>query len=558
VRARLRENTILFNALLITIRFVTPRSQPHLNSRRDLLNIDLLLMMLIISLFVWAQARTLFATTLSDDAALFYLFQIAIDRGELFSEAFVKFTAPLAQGGTVWRPFAWFTFALDAALWRLNVPMWRLTNLTLYVAIGVAIAALVRRLGLCIRVAYVAAGLWLLMPWSAETTVWIVGRFDLLATLGLVVTLWAMLGSRGWDRCTLIALSAFGLSLMSKESAMSFPPFIALALWMRPQMITQRWATRLRSTARDLVPFLLVLAIYLLWRRHLFGGNVLGIYDQTSSLLAQNPTQWIVSGLTHFSFVTLLFDAPRWYVFVALLCATVSIAWVSFLAVGQRAIARAVALALAIVSVSMIAIGFHFREPLIAGDGLRLYMLPGVGLVLFCAIIAGQRYGVALSAMLLVSSAVMQREVNARWWRASDSAVALSTQMRTMAANTADADYVLVIVPDRIGIVPFVRSAQGAMLLPPMQPTSLVTHVLFATNLQLTEWHKILEDEIVPKITEREGAPARPTQYACFDIHLNQVISLGFWPRSASIEAWLAEWRERTRVACPEISKTIA
>jgi hypothetical protein len=53
-------------------------------------------------------------------------------------------------------------------------------------------------------------------------------------------------------------------------------------------------------------------------------------------------------------------------------------------------------------------------------------------------------------------------------------------------------------------------------------------------------------------------AMAQPTQYACFDIRRNLVIKLGFWPRTNSVEAWLTEWRERTRLACPEISRTIA
>jgi hypothetical protein len=519
---------------------------------------DALLVTLISALFVWAQFRSLRVTTLSDDAGLFYYFFRAVERGNLLGEAFAKFSAPIAQGGTIWRPLAWLTFAVDAALWGFNTTMWRLTNLGLYIAIAVGIAALVRRLGLTTRVACFAAGLWLLLPWSVETTVWIVGRYDLLATLGLVVSLWAILGSRGSDRALLVALIAYGLSLMSKESAMSFLPFIALALLIRPQSSNQSWKSRLFAGTRDLMPFLVMLAMYLLWRRHLFGDNVLGIYDQTSSLFNQGVWNWLAHAFAHFWFVTILFPSPRWYVLVASGCAALVIAFTICLAMKRRHVAESALLATLILIVSMIAIGFHFHAPMIASDGLRVYTVASVGLVLLCAMAACHRVGAGVLLVLIVTSAAMQREVNSRWWRASDSAIALTTQMRSVTAALPDSDYMLAIVPDRIGIVPFVRNAQGAMLTQPVQPWGLTTHAIFATNLQLTEWHNILEHEVVPLLTKRNNAPARPTQYACFDVQRNQVINLGFWPRTNSVEAWLAEWRERTRLACPEISKTMA
>jgi uncharacterized membrane protein len=518
---------------------------------------DLWIVVICITLFAWAQSRTLQATTLSDDAALFFAFTQASERGDLLAETFGKFRAPLAVGGTVWRPFAWVTYGLDAFVWGFDAPMWRLTNLVLYFATALVLAMLIKRLRMSSRAACVGGALWLLLPWSAETTVWIAGRFDLLATLGLVYSLWAVLGSKGMDRSLLLGVIAFALALMSKESAISFPPFIGLALIMRPSAINKPLRERLYGAVRDFAPFVLVFFVYLLWRWHLFGSNMIGIYEDTSALLQQDWSRWIVSAINHLSFPATLMGSLAWSSVTALVCAVLCMCLVAMRIKNSESIQRVVALGLFILLVSMLAIGFHFREPLVSGDGLRLYMVASIGVILICAVSAERPAGWVLSVALIVSCASMQREINARWWYASDAALQLSAEARRIAMSTSDADYVLIVAPDRLDIVPFVRNAQGAMLLPPMQPRSLITHVILATNLQLSEWHKILDDEVVPKITSRPNAPKRPTRYACFNTTKRRIVELGFWERPESNEAWLSIWRQQTGIACPDISRTI-
>jgi hypothetical protein len=150
------------------------------------------------------------------------------------------------------RPIGFLSYALDWRIWHLNPFGFHLTNVALHAANSFLVFALAGKL-FSRRDAALAALLFALHPASHEVVFWIAARFDLLATFFILVALACLIRTgRKWQ---LAGAVAFGLALMSKESAISL--VIIAPAW--DALIARRdW----RTTARRLVPLLAVVAVY--------------------------------------------------------------------------------------------------------------------------------------------------------------------------------------------------------------------------------------------------------------------------------------------------------
>jgi hypothetical protein len=154
-----------------------------------------------------------------------------------------------------WRPFCTLTYMLDALV-AFSPVVFKAQSVLWHAACAVLVMELARRLlpERHRRLALVAGLVFALHPVTTETVDNASFREDSLVTFWTLATILLALGGRRW-----LALAAFALGLLSKESAVVAPVFLALIRRMGPMRERRRWG----ATARELAPFAGVLAAYL-------------------------------------------------------------------------------------------------------------------------------------------------------------------------------------------------------------------------------------------------------------------------------------------------------
>jgi hypothetical protein len=154
-----------------------------------------------------------------------------------------------------YRPLVGASFAADYLVHGLRARGYGLTNLFLYVASALAIAALIRQVGLSAAAAAFGAFAWAVNPHGINMAVlWISGRTSLL------LTLWSVLAAIAFVRRQRAAGAAFVLlAALSKEEAVMLPAMIgALLAACRPN--------ERRAIAADVGAMAAAIAIYLALR----------------------------------------------------------------------------------------------------------------------------------------------------------------------------------------------------------------------------------------------------------------------------------------------------
>lgn len=129
-----------------------------------------------------------------------------------------------------WRPAATWSLALDRRVAGLRPSMFHATNLALHVLACSVLFLVVGRLA-GRTAAIVAGGLFAVHPVTTEAVAWVMGRSDLLATLGVLVAVHLHTGVPDAPRGSgaaryAAALGATLAALLSKESAVTFPVWI--------------------------------------------------------------------------------------------------------------------------------------------------------------------------------------------------------------------------------------------------------------------------------------------------------------------------------------------
>lgn len=168
------------------------------------------------------------------------------------------------QYGTFIRPIGFSSLALDYRLWHVWAPGWHLTNLALHLATTAALYWFCKEVGWNTEISGSAAALFALLPINTEAVSWIAARFDLLATLLMLLTLIFYARARRRHLCSeyLFALLLFVLSLLTKESAFILP--IILLVLESVLFDTPRW--------RRLAPFFLCVVVALGYRLEILGS----------------------------------------------------------------------------------------------------------------------------------------------------------------------------------------------------------------------------------------------------------------------------------------------
>ncbi len=171
------------------------------------------------------------------------------------------------------RPFAAFSFMLDAQLYGGNPLGYRLTNLALHLAVLLAVVVMTWRYSDGSRLATLTAGLiFAFHPAHLEPVSWITGRVDVLST---ACALWFWItaesfSDHGRGRSLLAASLWLAIGVFSKELCLFAPPLLLL-YWL----LTDSRASRqvwLRRGALLLVVAIVAVA-YHTCRQAAFGSN---------------------------------------------------------------------------------------------------------------------------------------------------------------------------------------------------------------------------------------------------------------------------------------------
>ena len=512
-------------------------------------------------LFAWSHRHVLTLTGFADDLGLLIELPDRATQHTLFADLAARIVGPLWPGSLMWRPLPYASFGVDALLWGNLSEAWRVTNLLLHLGCATFTGLISARLTRTPLAGAAAFALFLLMPWSPEVTVWLVGRFDGWATLGMLLALWCALNSDRLDRWFVASLFAAAAAYASKESAIILPLWI-IVISMAGELggVTKEaarqtaWPARLRAALYARWPLIaahIALAFaYYLWRAHLFAGASVNAYAGSAP---DSMMQFLSRIVAHAGFAGgLAVQAP--------LAAWVSVVGaVSLLVFASRGRATSMIVVGGLLACSVFAaLAVYFPDAPHGGEGYRLYYLATVGMAMMLAagVASAQRINTIASVVfvvLIVALATWQSRTTAEWVRASRAMRDAEIALQATAARLPASDYGLVLMPDMSGHVPFARNAQGAIISHASANASgldVLSRLIVFTPPQLAEWYGLMQQDIVPKLTTRKDAPASPTRYFCFKSGTRQLQDLGYWS-AENQDTWTAHWRDKVKLFCP-------
>ncbi len=146
----------------------------------------------------------------------------------------------------MWRPLVVLSYWIDGRVFQWQPWGFHAVNLLFHAATSAAVVWLARLAG-APRIAAFLAGAWFAaMPAHVENVAWISGRTDVMAALGfalaLVLDRRARRAGRAWPG--VMAASALGLALLSKEAALPFLAVVAIAEWTERARFDARVSAR--------------------------------------------------------------------------------------------------------------------------------------------------------------------------------------------------------------------------------------------------------------------------------------------------------------------------
>lgn len=511
---------------------------------------------LTVLLFAWTHRHALTLPGFAEDIGLVQQLAASADAGTLFDVVWKRTVGPLwGPGSTMWRPLGFASLGFDALIYGDDAGRWHITNLLLH-GLAAAFTGLLARSLLRSSIAGAAAfATALLHPWTAEITLWLVGRFDGWATAGMALALWAGLMSRGYDRWLLTSALAGAVAYASKESTLLLPFGVAMLVTVEAMRRDDAgypspalFFRRLLERKSLVIVHVLLAAAYLAWRWFLFRDVGINVY---SSAPIHSVAEIAARLGRHFEFfwslATLAPVASKLAASIAIVLSLIAFAR------GNKWVGAMGALwALAV----FLGAALHFATAPGVGDGMRLYYLAALGFaLLMAAAFSGmpRRAGYAFAVAWMGTLAIWQNEVNREWWQAARelkrATAAISNEIKLMNPQ----DYGLVMLPDPIGHVPMARNAQGAIMTEAQKlnpSVDALSRMVALLPMQIDEWHGLMQQDVVRVITSRSDAPPRPTRYYCKEPGRNQLSYLGFW-QPGSIIDWRAQWRKSAAEHCP-------
>ena len=137
------------------------------------------------------------------------------------------------SAGQIYRPIRTVSLAVDYAVWGLNPMGFHLTNVLLHALACWATYLMVLGLGGCWGVGFLAAVAFAVLPYHAESVVWVKNRADLLAycfALGACVCVFRASEQKRKALALVAATVLYVLALLAKEVAVVTPLLAAITL----------------------------------------------------------------------------------------------------------------------------------------------------------------------------------------------------------------------------------------------------------------------------------------------------------------------------------------
>lgn len=203
------------------------------------------------------------------------------------------FTQPV--GGNVWRPLGFASLLLDATLWQETASGPHLTSVLLHAINAALLAALVASWSRRPLAGVLAGLLFGLYPARHEAVTWLSGRFDLLATVWLLMALWFFEQFLRGQRRALIGLFAAATAgFLTKETAFALPLLLA---WRALVLRGPGRRRPLLVAAATLIPLLGVLAARAFIVGDWLGGYTVVGVSITERLGATSFVAWLLGPL---------------------------------------------------------------------------------------------------------------------------------------------------------------------------------------------------------------------------------------------------------------------
>lgn len=208
--------------------------------------------------------------------------------------------------GSVFRPFGFASMWLDTRLFGTAYAPHAICDLALHAGVALALFGVLRRAGTSTLAALLAALAFALHPAAAGTAQWWSARFDVLATLFVLLALQAALAYRARPSALVLGatlLAAFA-AMASKEIGLVAPATLFL-VWLR-------WAwhePRSRGSAlRACATALACAALFLAWRAAVLGTATSGLLGGASlaDALGAGLRAWLRDVGGYFSYAPLL------------------------------------------------------------------------------------------------------------------------------------------------------------------------------------------------------------------------------------------------------------
>ena len=167
---------------------------------------------------------------------------VADASGYTWHTALQQFGGETRLPGLFFRPVGFFLYWLNYLWAGANPVLWHASGLAMHAAAGCLTYALCREVGLSQPAGLGAAVLFSIQGAAAETVAWIDARFDLMATLLVLLSIllvcrYLTTAGRGW---LVAALAAGAAAMLTKESGFALPLLIACLAFFRGQAERRR------------------------------------------------------------------------------------------------------------------------------------------------------------------------------------------------------------------------------------------------------------------------------------------------------------------------------
>src|SRR5574341_516770 len=129
-----------------------------------------------------------------------------------------------SSGDRRYRPLVAITYVLNYTIGGPAPLGYHLVNALLHAVVSWLLYLVALDLGFSAGASLVAAVLFAVHPLHSEAVAWVVGRPELLMSLGVLAGLWCAIRGYRW-----LALAAFVCGLLSKEQAVVLPALVVLA-----------------------------------------------------------------------------------------------------------------------------------------------------------------------------------------------------------------------------------------------------------------------------------------------------------------------------------------